>query len=93
MSSISITFEQRYDDACANTLGKTEEEVREAYPVIYSTWRSEDAPPTIEELENEILTDFISPIGAIRVMLATEGSKTGRFKLTHDHSPWTSISG
>jgi hypothetical protein len=74
-------------------LGKTEEEVREAYQMIYSTWRSEDALPTIDELKYEILTDCISPISAIRVMVATECLKTGRFKLTHGHERYPGVPG
>jgi hypothetical protein len=54
-------------------LGKTEGEVREAYRVIYGTWRPEDATLTIEDIEEEILTDFVSPLGAIGMMVASEG--------------------
>jgi hypothetical protein len=54
-------------------LGKTEKEVREAYRVIYGTWRSEDAPLTVEEIEEEIPTDFIPPLGTIGMMVASEG--------------------
>jgi hypothetical protein len=50
MSSTSLTFEELYANGSYNPLGKTEGEVREAYRVIYGTWRSEDASLTIEEI-------------------------------------------
>jgi hypothetical protein len=93
MSAIIMTFEQQYDDVSANPLGKTDEEIQEDYWVIYSTWRLEDTPPTIEELEDEILTDFIAPIGASGVMVAAEGSKTGQRKLTHGYERYPGVPG
>jgi hypothetical protein len=44
----------------------------------------------VEELEREILADFVEPIGAVGVMVAAEGSKTGILKLTHGHALYSS---
>jgi hypothetical protein len=93
MSSTSRTFEELYAYGSSNPLGKTEGEVREAYRVIYGTWRSENATLTIEDIEEEILTDFISPLGDIGMMVASEGSKMGRFKLTQGHERYPGVPG
>jgi hypothetical protein len=72
MSAITkaLTFEQRYADPSANPLNMTEEEIREAYRVICSAWRVDDSPSTVKDLEDELITDFIAPVGAIGVMVA-----------------------
>jgi hypothetical protein len=64
-------------------LGHTEDDIREAYRVLYAEWRVEDRPPKVMDLEDKILTDLGSPIGAIAVMLASPESTTG--KLVHLH--------
>jgi hypothetical protein len=44
----------------------------------------------VEELEGEILTDFVEPIGAVGLMVLTSGSKTGHLKLTHGYARYSS---
>jgi hypothetical protein len=85
ISAISkhLTFGQLYADPSSNPLGTTEEEARESYRVVYSAWRIDDSPSTVEALEDEILADFISPIEAITIVVAEEGTKKGRLKVTH----------
>jgi hypothetical protein len=58
----------------------SDEDIREVYRVIYSEWRVEDVPPNVEALEEEILTDFVAPIGAVGSMVASKGSP---IKLKH----------
>jgi hypothetical protein len=78
-----LTFADRYGDPAANPLGQSGEDICEAYRVIFAEYRSESAPLKVGELEEEILTDFISPIGAIGVMVAADGAKTGHLKILH----------
>jgi hypothetical protein len=78
-----LTFADRYADPAANPLGQSGEDICEAYRVIFAEYRSETAPLKVAELEDEILTDFISPIGAIGVMVAADGAKAGHLKLLH----------
>jgi hypothetical protein len=78
-----LTFESRYGDPAGNPLGLTEDDIREAYRVVYSEWRVEDSPPKVKDLEDEILTDFGSPIGAVAMMIASTESSTGKLVLLH----------
>jgi hypothetical protein len=78
-----LTFESRYGDPVGNPLGLTEDDIREAYRVVYVEWWVEDCPPTVQDLEDEILTDFVSPIGAVAVMVASSESATGKLVLLH----------
>jgi hypothetical protein len=84
-----LAFGQLYRDPGVDPLGLTESEIRASYCFIYSQYRVEDSPPTVEELENEILTDFLAPIGALGIMVAAPGSKTGRIKLNHGHARYS----
>jgi hypothetical protein len=77
----------------SNPLGTTEEEAREAYRVIYSAWRTNDSPSTVEDLQDKIITDFIAPIRAIGIMAADEGTKTGRLKATHGYERFPGLPG
>jgi hypothetical protein len=79
----NLTFESRYGDPTGNPLGLTEDDIREAYRVVYAEWRVEDRPPTVQDLEYKILTDFVSPIGAVAVMVASSESATGKLVLLH----------
>jgi hypothetical protein len=56
------TYEQLFSDPAANPLGTNEAEIRSSYRVIYSEYRVDDSPPTVEELERAILADFVEPI-------------------------------
>jgi hypothetical protein len=85
----SLTFGELYRDPAINPFGDNEAEAHSAYRVLYSEYRVSDSPPTVEELEREILTDFREPIGAIGIMVAGAGSKSGRLKLTHGHASYT----
>jgi hypothetical protein len=60
-----------------------DEDIREAYRVMYSEWRVEDAPPTVKALEEEIITDFVASIGSVGMMLASKDSPTGKLMLLH----------
>jgi hypothetical protein len=95
MSAINthLTFGQLYADPSSNPLGTTEEEARESYRVIYSAWRIDDSPPTDDDLEDGILPDFIAPIGAITIMVAEEGMKTRRVKVTHCYERYPGLPG
>jgi hypothetical protein len=53
----------------------------------------EDPPPTVEELEQEILTDFLEPIGTLGIMVADSESKTGHLKITHGYARYSSRAG
>jgi hypothetical protein len=87
------TFGQLFSDPAANPLGTTEAEVRASYRFIYSEYRVEDSPPTAEALEKEILADFLEPIGAVAIMVASEGSNTGVLNLNHGHALYSSRPG
>jgi hypothetical protein len=89
----TTTFGQLYSDPTANPLGSTEAEIRASYHVIYSQYIVEDPPPTVEELEGEILADFVEPIGAVGFMVADSGSKTSHLKLTHGYAHYSSRPG
>jgi hypothetical protein len=41
-------------------------------------------------LEQEILTDFLEPIGALGIMVADSESKTGHLKITHGYARYSS---
>jgi hypothetical protein len=51
----TTTFGQLYSDPAVNPLGSTEAEICLSYRVIYSQHRVEDPPPTVGELEGEIV--------------------------------------
>jgi hypothetical protein len=87
------TFGALFRDPAANPLGTTDADLRAVYRVIYSQYRVEDSPPTVEELEQEILTDFLEPIGALGIMVADSESKTGHLKITHGHAHYSSRAG
>jgi hypothetical protein len=87
------TYEQLFSDPATNPLGTNEAEIRSSYRFIYSKYRVDDSPPMVEELEREILADFVEPIGAVGVMVASEGSKTSVLKLTHGNALYTSRPG
>jgi hypothetical protein len=89
----SLTFGELYRDPAVNPFGDNEAKAHSVYRVLYSEYRVSDSPPTVEELEREILTEFREPIGAIGIMVADAGSKTGRLKLTHGHASYTSRPG
>jgi hypothetical protein len=61
--------------------------------VIYAQYRLEDSPPTVEELEQEILTDFLKPIGVLGIMVVDSESKTGHLKITHGFARYSSRAG
>jgi hypothetical protein len=89
----TTTFGQLYRDSTTHPLGSTEAEIRTSYCVIYSQYRVGDPPPTVEELEGEILMDFMEPIGAVGFMITTSGSKTGHLKLTYGYARYSSRPG
>jgi hypothetical protein len=84
------TFGQLFSDPAANPLGTNESEIRALYWVIYSDYHVDESPTTVETLEEEMLEDFVEPIGALGLMVATEGSKTGVLELTHGHALYAS---
>jgi hypothetical protein len=71
----ALTFGALFRDPTANPLGTTETDLCAAYRVIYAHYHVEDYPLTVEELEQEILTDFLEPIGAVGIMVADSESK------------------
>jgi hypothetical protein len=44
-------------------------------------------------LTQEILTDFLEPIGALGIMVADSESKTGHLKVTHSYARYSSRAG
>jgi cyclophilin family peptidyl-prolyl cis-trans isomerase len=43
----------------------------------------EESPPKVKDLEDEILTDFVAPIGAVAMMDSSADSTTSKFFLIH----------
>jgi hypothetical protein len=70
MAAITVhrTSGQRFSDPAADPLGTNEAEIRASYQVIYSEYRVDDSPPTVEKLEKEILADFMELIGALGII-------------------------
>jgi hypothetical protein len=89
----ALTFGALFRDPTANPLGTTDTDLRAAYREIYDQYRVEDSPLTVAELEQEILTDFIEPIGAVGIMVADSESKTGHLKVTHGYARYASRAG
>jgi hypothetical protein len=89
----ALTFGALFHDPAANPLGTTDTDLRAAYRVINSQYWEEDSPPTVEELEQEILTDFLDPIGAFGIMVVDSESKTGHLKITHGYAHYSSRAG
>jgi hypothetical protein len=77
------TFESRYGDPTANPLGQREDEIREAYRVVYAEWRVEESPSKVKDLEDEILAEFVTPTGAVAMMVSSVDSTTGKLVLLH----------
>jgi hypothetical protein len=73
-----------YDDHANNPLGTTEEEIAEASRIIYTAWRTSDKMPTVEILEEEILSDFVLPIGAVGMFVTEEGTS----HMPIEAAPW-----
>jgi hypothetical protein len=89
----ALTFGALFRDPAANTLGTTDTDLLAAYRVIYAQYRVEDTPLMVAELEQEILTDFLEPIGAVDIMAADSESKTGNLKVTHGYARYASRAG
>jgi hypothetical protein len=66
-----------YDNHGNNPLGATEDEIAEAYNVIYTAWCTSDNTPTVEILEENIMSDLVLPIGAVGIYVEEEESVTG----------------
>jgi hypothetical protein len=73
----SLSFTHLYDNHANNPLGTTEDEIVEANHVIYTVRRTIDKTPTVELFEEEILSDFVLPIGAVGIFAKEEGAVTG----------------
>jgi hypothetical protein len=89
----TLTFGALFRDPATNPLGTTYTDLWAAYRVIYSQYRMEDSPPTVKELEQEILTNFLEPIEALGIMVADSESKTGHLKITHGYARYSSRAG
>jgi hypothetical protein len=89
----ACTFGALFRDPAANPLGITDTDLWDAYRVIYLQYRVEDSPTTVKELEQEILTDFLEPIGALGIMVADSESKTVHLKITHGYARYSSRAG
>jgi hypothetical protein len=89
----ALTFGALFRDTATNPPGTTDTDLRAAYRVIYSQYRVEDSPPTVEELEQEILTDLLEPIGALGIMVADSESRTSHLKITHGYARYSSRAG
>jgi hypothetical protein len=72
----ALTCGLLYRDPAANPIEIADKEICAVYRVIYSQYRVEDSPSTVEELEQKIHTDFLEPIGALGIMVADSASKT-----------------
>jgi hypothetical protein len=93
VTSNHLTFEQRYGDPTATHVGLSDEDVRGAYRVIYSERRVEDAPHTVEALEEEILTEFMAPIEEVGIMVARKDSSTWKLILLHGFDRYSGAPG
>jgi hypothetical protein len=82
----TLAFDQLYHNPAANPLGITEFDIRASHRVIYRHYQVENSPPTVKELEDDILMNFLAPIGALSIMIADPGSMSGPLKLTHSWS-------
>jgi hypothetical protein len=89
----ALTFGALFRDPAANPLGTTDTDIRAAYRVIYAQYRVEDSPITVKDLEQEILTDFLDPIGAVGIMVVDSESKIGHLKLTHGYARYSRRAG
>jgi hypothetical protein len=79
----TLTFGQLYGDRANNPLGDDEEEIEEAFWVVYLEWRTTEGSPKVNLLEADVLADFAQPIGAVGILVADGHSKTGRIKVLH----------
>jgi hypothetical protein len=59
-----LTLAKLYSYHTNNPLGANEDEVLESLQVMYVEWRAVEGSPKVEELEEDVISDFTLPISS-----------------------------
>jgi hypothetical protein len=78
-----LTFEEYHTEPANNPFGLSEGDIVSGIAGIYAGWRVASRPPNTKEVHLNILADFASPVGAIRVFVHGGGSPTGILQVLH----------
>jgi hypothetical protein len=78
-----LTFEEYHAEPANNPFGLSEGDIVSGIAGIYAGWRVVSWPPNTKQVHLNILADFASPVGAIRVFVQGGGSPTGLLQVIH----------
>jgi hypothetical protein len=77
LCSIATNYRELYSEPTNNSFGPEEAERENFYEAVYEVWRATTRSLSVDVLLQNILADFIRPIGGIGVSVLDESSSTG----------------
>lgn len=80
---IIMSYADLYNDPANNPFGTSPDDRALGYASIFAFLRVNDRPPSANELEKEMLTEFHEPIGVIGTLVEDGTHESGILKCVH----------
>jgi hypothetical protein len=90
---ISLTYCELFAEAASDPFGSEEEEAAACIAAVYLNWRTTSDPPDVEEVEDDIISDFSRPIGGIGMFVQHERTATRVFEVLHGFQKFPGVPG
>jgi hypothetical protein len=73
--------------------GAEEEEAAACIVTVYLNWRTTSDPPDVDDVEDDIISDFSRPIGGVGMFVQHERSATGILEVLHGFQKFPGVPG
>jgi hypothetical protein len=90
---IPITYCELFAEPASDPFGAEEEEAAACIAAVYLNWRTTSDPPDVDDVEDDIISDFSRPIGGIGMFVQHERSATGVLKVLHGFQKFPGVPG
>jgi hypothetical protein len=80
---IPPTYCELFAEPASDPFGAEEEQPSSCIAVVYLNWRTTSDPSDVDDVEDDIISDFLWPIGGVGMFVQHERSPTGILKVLH----------
>jgi hypothetical protein len=93
MHPLPLTYSELFSEPSSDPFGSEEDRTVACIAAVYRNWRTTDDGPHVDDIEDNITSDFSRPIGGVGIFVENERSPTGILQAMHGFEKFPGVPG
>jgi hypothetical protein len=90
---LPLTYSELFSEPSRNTFGSEEDKTVACIASVYLNWRTTGDAPDVDDIEDDIISNFYRPIGGVGIFVENERSLTGILQVMHGFEKFPGVPG